>query len=133
MSVDIRLRVQLSIYSTRKRGGTKMEQNEQRSAKNGKKIRFSWRESNLFCTDSILLRGNHSAVLYGCGKILFYGRERICFSMGQYSASVFGKELCCTVFSPTGVTVEGDIKGVCYCDGDCSGRCSAVLRGEGEI
>ena len=109
-----------------------MAQNEQRGAKNGKKVRFSWREDDLFCSDSILLRGNHSAVLYGCGKILFYGKERICFSMGRRSVSVLGEGLCCTVFSPTGVTVEGSIKGVRYCDFDCS-KCPFSLREEGEV
>ena len=108
-----------------------MAKNEQRSAKNGKKVRFSWETNDLFCTDSVLLRGNREAVLYGCTRILFYGRERICFLMGQRSVSVFGKGLCCTVFSPTGVTVEGEIEGVCYCDADCMGRCPSVLR-EGE-
>ena len=110
-----------------------MAKNEQRSAKNSKKMHFSWREDDLFCTDSVLLRGNHSVVLYGCGKILFYGRERICFSMGRRSVSIFGENLCCTVFSPTGVTVEGDIVGVRYCDADCKGRCSLILQKEGEV
>lgn len=110
-----------------------MAKNEQRDAKNGKKLRFSWREDDLFCTDSILLRGDHSAVLYGCGKILFYGKERICFSMGRRSACVFGDGLCCTVFSPTGVTVEGNIMGVRYCDADCAQKCPFVLREEGEV
>lgn len=108
-----------------------MLQNEQRGSKNGKKARFSWRENDLFCSDSVLLRGNHSAVLYGCEKILFYGKERICFSMGNRSVSVFGRGLCCTVFSPTGVTVEGNISGVLYCDGACAGECHLVLK-EGE-
>lgn len=110
-----------------------MAQNEQRSAKNGKKMRFSWREDDLFCTDSVLLRGNHSAVLYGCGRILFYGKERICFSMGHRSVSIFGEGLCCTVFSPSGVTVEGNIRGVLYCGAGCVGKCSCVLREEGEV
>ncbi len=109
-----------------------MAQNEQRSAKNGKKMRFSWREDDLFCTDSILLRGEHSAVLYGCGKILFYDKERICFSMRERSVSVFGEGLCCTVFSPSGVTVEGEIKGICYCDADCARSCPLAPREEGE-
>ena len=109
-----------------------MSKNEQRGAKNGKKERFSLRENDLFCTDSILLRGDHSAVLYGCGRILFLGRERICFSMGERSVSVFGKALCCTVFSPAGVTVEGDIAGVCYCNGVCVGSCQKTLQEEGE-
>lgn len=110
-----------------------MAKNEQRNAKNGKKMHFSWREDDLFCTDSVLLRGNHSAVLYGCGRILLYGRERICFSMKGRSVSVFGNDLCCTVFSPTGVTVEGNIVGVCYCDADCKGKCSLALCEGGEV
>ena len=109
-----------------------MNKNQQRNAKNGKKARFSLLEDDLFCTDSILLRGEGSAVLYGCGRILFYGRERICFSMGRRSVSVFGKDLRCTVFSPAGVTVEGKIAGVCYCDADCIGTCQNTSRGEGE-
>lgn len=109
-----------------------MAKNEQRAAKNVKKRRVSWREDDLFCTDSILLRADHSAVLYGCGRILFYGRERICFSMGRHAVSIFGEDLCCTVFSPSGVTVEGKIKGVLYCNADCRGNCHRILREEGD-
>ncbi len=109
-----------------------MDKHQQRSAKNGKKAHFSLRDNDLFCTESVLLRGEGSAVLYGCGRILFYGRERICFSMGRRSVSVFGEALCCTVFSPSGVTVEGKIAGVCYCDTDCGGSCPKVARKEGE-
>ena len=109
-----------------------MAKNEQHSAKNGKKTRFSLQENDLFCTDSILLRGEHSAVLYGCRRILFYGRNRICFSMGRSAVSVFGKELRCTVFSPSGVTVEGKIAGVCYCNADCSGSCQRICQEEGD-
>ena len=113
-----------------KTGGLKMAQNEQRSAKKSEKRRFFSQENSLFCTDSILLRGEDSVVLYGCGRILFYGRERICFSMGRRAVSVFGERLCCTVFSPVGVTVEGKIAGVCYCEADCHGACQRT-QGEG--
>lgn len=109
-----------------------MVKNEQRGSKNGKKKRLSLRDGDLFCTESILLRGEHSAVLYGCGRILFYGRERICFSMAKRSVSVVGEELCCTVFSPSGVTVEGKIKGVCYCNAECKGSYECVFAREGE-
>ncbi|MBO5932037.1 MAG: YabP/YqfC family sporulation protein [Clostridia bacterium] len=109
-----------------------MAQNEQRDAKNGKKTMFSLREKDLFCTDSILLQGGHGAVLYGCERILFYGRERICFSMKGRSVSVFGKDLCCTVFSPVSVSIQGEIAGVQYCSCDYSGRCDAVLGEEGK-
>lgn len=105
-----------------------MAQNEQRGAKNGKKTRFLLRENDLFCSESVLLRGDHSAVLYGCGRILLYERERICFSMGCRSVSVFGNDLFCTVFSPAGVTVEGKIAGVCYCDAGCAGSCQRTQK-----
>ena len=110
-----------------------MAKNEPRSAKNGKKVQLSWRENDLFCADSVLLRGDSSAVLYGCKRILFYGRERICFSMRGRAVSVFGEGLCCAVFSPSGVTVDGKIKGVLYCNADC-GQCrERVCREEGEV
>jgi hypothetical protein len=125
-------RVEFVLFRASKREGIKMAKNEQRGAKNSKKVRFLWRKSDLFCTDSILLQGGHGAVLYGCDRILFYGRERICFSMKERSASVFGKELSCTVFSPVSVTVRGEIEGVRYCSCDCSGTCDLVHRGEGE-
>ena len=109
-----------------------MAKNEQRNVKNNKKESFSLRKNDLFCTDSVLLCGNHRAVLYGCGRILFYGCERICFSMRERSVSVFGKNLCCMVFSPAGVTVEGEITGVCYCSAECSGTCALIGGEEGE-
>ena len=109
-----------------------MAKNEQRNVKNSKKDGFSLRKNDLFCTDSVLLCGNHRAVLYGCGRILFYGCERICFSMRERSVSVFGKNLCCTVFSPAGVTVEGAITGVCYCSTECSGTCALIGGEEGK-
>ncbi|MBR5119719.1 MAG: YabP/YqfC family sporulation protein [Clostridia bacterium] len=110
-----------------------MAKNEQHSAKNDKKTNFSLWENDLFCGESILLRGNHSAVLYGCEKILFYEQERICFSMRERAVSVFGRALCCTVFSPSGVTVEGEISGVCYCYADCLKNCPYAVQGEGKV
>ncbi len=110
-----------------------MGKHQQRSAKKATKLRFSLREEDLFCTDSVLLRSNRSAVLYGCGRILFYGSERICFAMKKRSVSVFGKELRCTVFSPLGVTVEGEITGVTYCDVNCLGSCSTTSWEEGKM
>ena len=110
-----------------------MAKNEQHSAKNDKKPYFPLRENDLFCRESILLRGNHSAVLYGCEKILFYEQERICFSMRERAVSVFGRALCCTVFSPSGVTVEGEISGACYCYADCLKNCPYAVQGEGKV
>lgn len=110
-----------------------MAQNEQRDAKKNKKQHFSSGVDDLFCTESILVRGEHSAVLHGCGRILFYGHERICFSLRNRSVSIFGEGLCCTVFSPTGVTVEGKIRGVCYCKGSCGGRCDLTVGEEEQV
>ena len=110
-----------------------MAKSKQRNAKNGKKTHFSLRENDLFCGESILLRGNHSAVLYGCEKILFYGEERICFLMRARAVSVEGQALCCTAFSPLGVTVEGEISGVCYCDANCVENCPYVVREGGAL
>ena len=133
MSVDTRLRTCFEFYDTRENGGSKMAKNEQRNAKNGKKTHFSLSENDLFCGESILLRGNHSVVLYGCEKILFYGQERICFLMSARAVSVLGKALCCTVFSPFGVTVEGEISGVYYCDANCFEKCPYTAQEEGKV
>lgn len=110
-----------------------MAKNEPRRAKNGKKVQFSWRENDLFCADSVLLRGESSAVLYGCKRILFYDRERICFSMRERAVSIFGEGLCCTVFSPSGVTVEGQIKGALYCSANCEQCRERICREGGEV
>ena len=132
MSVDIPYAHVFCFIPRDRREGRKMGKHQQRSAKKAPKSRFSLREADLFCTDSVLLRSNRSAVLYGCGRILFYGSERICFAMGKRSVSVFGKDLRCTVFSPSGVTVEGEITGITYCAADCQGVCQKTSLGEGE-
>lgn len=110
-----------------------MDKNQPRDAKNGKKAGFSRLAEELFCTESILLQGEGRAVLYGCGRILFLGCERICFAMGKRSACVLGKALRCTVFSPTGVTVEGEIEGAVYCSERCNGVCQKDGCKEGEV
>lgn len=109
-----------------------MAKDQPHDAKNEQKRRFFNFDSDLFCTESILLRGTSSAVLHGCGRILFYGRECICFSMKEKNVSVWGRELSCTVFSPTGVTVEGTLEGVRYCHQKCTGKCAFACREEGE-
>ena len=105
----------------------------QRGAKKRKTEHSFGMKDELFCSESVLLRGASSAVLYGCGRILFFGRERICFSMRERSVSVFGKNLRCTVFSPFGVTIEGEIAGVSYCNTGCEGVCHLTCRKEGEV
>ena len=110
-----------------------MTKDPQRSAKKRKTEHFFSIKNEFFCSESVLLRGASSAVLYGCGRILFYGRARICFSMGERSVSVFGKDLHCTVFSPLGVTVEGEIAGVSYCNVGCQGSCHLTCQREGEV
>lgn len=70
--------------------------------------------------DSIVLRGERSATVYGCRKILRYAKERICLSLGKRRVCVRGEELICTAFSAGTVTVEGRITGVAYCTVSCS-------------
>ncbi len=93
--------------------------------------RLPWRhfERSPFCSDSVVLRGDGCAVIYGCRKILCYEAERICLSIAGRGVCVFGRELICTAFSAGSVTVEGRIEGVRYCESGCGGKCP---RGEGE-
>lgn len=107
-----------------------MTKNQPRHAKNERKRRFWGLESELLCTESFFVRGTSSVVLYGCGRILFYGRECICFSMKEKNVCVWGRELSCTVFSPLSVTVEGEICGVRYCYQKCTGECAFSGREE---
>ncbi len=96
-----------------------MAQKEERCAKNGKIQQIFARGRELVRGDSVLLRGEESAVLYGCQRILFYGRTRICFALRKDKVSILGEGLICTAFSPMGVTVEGKVGGACYCFADC--------------
>ena len=57
----------------------------------------------------LALSGQQQLTVRGCKKILAYGPECICLSLGTVSLSVLGSDLLCTVFEAGNVTVEGEI------------------------
>ncbi len=78
---------------------------------------------DMFRADSIVLRGERTATVYGCRQILRYAKECVCLSLGKRRACVEGEGLICTSFSAGTVTVEGRIAGVHYCKASCAGAC----------
>ncbi|MBQ9784531.1 MAG: YabP/YqfC family sporulation protein [Clostridia bacterium] len=72
-----------------------------------------------FRADSIVLRGEKTATVYGCRRILRYGRERVCLLQAKRRVCVSGEGLICTSFSAGTVTLEGRIAGVRYCTASC--------------
>ena len=66
------------------------------------------------CLDMIVLRGDRTATVYSCRKILLYTPTEIRLEMAKRVVSVCGEELCCTSFSGGTVTVRGVIERVCY-------------------
>ncbi len=95
------------------------------------RARLPWRrfDHSPLCLDSVVLRGDRCAVIYGCRRILCYENARICLLIAHRSVCVFGRELICTAFSAGSVTVEGKIDGVRYCESGCGGKCT---REEGD-
>ena len=66
------------------------------------------------CLDMIVLRGEHTATVYSCRRILLYTPTEIRLQMAKRVVSVCGEELCCTSFSGGTVTVRGLIRGLSY-------------------
>ena len=64
--------------------------------------------------ETVIVRGQRCATVYGCRKILFYSPCEIRLCMGRRVLSVLGERLLCTCFSAGSVTVEGQICGVFY-------------------
>ena len=79
--------------------------------------------SDLFSEDTLVLRGEDAAVVYGCKRILLYERARICLSLGSRQITLMGDDLICTAFTAGTVTVEGKIHGAAYCTEQCAGEC----------
>ena len=100
-----------------------MEKNEKKPRR---KPRFC---VDTFRADSVVLRGERRAVIYGCRRILRYSKASVCLSLGKRRVRVFGEELICTAFSAGTVTVEGVVAGVLYCTHSCANACP--LSGEG--
>lgn len=62
--------------------------------------------------DLVVLRGQRSACVYGCRKILQYSPERICLQSGKRVVELVGKGMICTSFSGGAASVKGRILGV---------------------
>ena len=62
----------------------------------------------------IVLRGQRSATVYGCQRILLYSPDRICLRTGKKKAVIVGKNLVCASFTGGAVTVVGVIFGVAF-------------------
>lgn len=78
---------------------------------------------DLLCGDSAVLRADRSVTVYGCRKILYYGRESVCLDVGKRRLRVMGEELICTAFTAGTASVEGRIGGVLYCGFCCDKTC----------
>lgn len=76
----------------------------------------------MFACDTVVLRGEKSATVYGCRKILWYSPERICLLVEGRGVSVTGRSLYCASFSAGTVTLVGEVLGAVYC-ASCRGRC----------
>lgn len=79
----------------------------------------------MVCADSVILRGNEGATVYGCKKIVRYDRDRICLCIGARCVCVRGEDLICTSFSAGSVSVEGEISSVHFCPKGCIGTCES--------
>ena len=62
----------------------------------------------------IVLRGQRSATVYGCQRILLYSPDRICLRTGKKKAVIVGKNLICASFTGGAVTVIGTVFGVSF-------------------
>lgn len=92
---------------------------EEKKEKRTRAPRF---RADMFRADSIVLRGERTATVYACRKILRYAKACVCLSLGKRRVCVEGEDLICTSFSAGTVTVEGRISGVRYCGASC-GSC----------
>ena len=82
----------------------------------------------MLCADSVVMRENTQATVYGCRRILRYEEERICLHIGKRSVCICGEDLVCTSFSAGAVTVEGWIDAVRFCNSDCHGACDGEVK-----
>ena len=64
--------------------------------------------------ETVIVRGQRCATVYGCRKILLYSPREIRLCMGRRVLCVQGEGLLCTCFSAGSVTLEGKISGVFY-------------------
>ena len=86
---------------------------------------------DMFCADSVVLRGERSVTVYGCRKILRYRADRICLSLGKRRLSIEGEGLICLSFSAGAVAMEGRIFCVRCCKQACE-KCPFEQETEGK-
>ena len=80
--------------------------------KKGLRHRIAERYKQPRQSDLILLRGQGSATVYGCRRILHYSPERISLQGGGRVVILEGKGMICTSFSGGSASVRGRILGV---------------------
>ena len=64
--------------------------------------------------ETVVLRGQKSATVYGCQRILLYSPERICLRVGKKKVVIVGKKLIFASLASGSVTVVGVIAGVSF-------------------
>ena len=60
------------------------------------------------------IRGQNSAVVHGCQRILEYRPDQVSFQMKTCRLTVKGKRLCCVAYLAGAVELNGRIESVCY-------------------
>ena len=77
--------------------------------------RGAWQHLRMsVCETVVVIRGEASATVHGCQRILTYSPESIRLQVRKRIVGVLGVGLCCTSFSGGTVTIEGEIRSVCY-------------------
>ena len=68
----------------------------------------------------IQISGQHRVTVRGCRRILQYGADCICLSLGKRIVlAIRGCGLICTVFEGGQATVEGLLQGISFEEGQC--------------
>ena len=65
-------------------------------------------------SDTVILRGQSDAAVYGCKKILLYSPQRICLGARKRMIILSGEGMICSSFSGGTVTVKGRINRVSF-------------------
>ena len=60
------------------------------------------------------IRGQNSAVVHGCQRILEYRPDQVCLQMKTCRLRVTGKRLCCVAYLAGAVELNGQIESVYY-------------------
>ena len=87
---------------------------EKKQEQKGLRPRLWARFSQPGVSDTLILRGDSRAIVYGCRRILQYAPERICLRVGKRKLFILGRGLICASFSGGAVTLAGRIDGVFF-------------------